>query len=121
MLLNKFFTITEKSQDDNGLWNYRIKLNADHEIFKGHFPGKPISPGVCNIQMIKECTEDVLGYKLTLGKLKQCKFTQLIIPTENSELTITLDLSGDAPVSIKGQISDGDLKFMELKAEGTKE
>lgn len=121
MLLDSFFTIIEKKQDEKGQWSYRIKLNKDHQIFGGHFPGQPISPGVCNIQMIKECAQDVVGNALKIGYIKQCKFTQLIIPTTNSELSINLNIDGEGPYTIKAQIVDGETKFMDLKADAEKE
>ena len=33
-------------------------LTMNEEFFQGHFPNNPVSPGVCNIEMIKECAEE---------------------------------------------------------------
>lgn len=123
MLKDDFFTIKGKESNGDGQVTYHVELNANHPIFKGHFPGNPISPGVCNIGMIKACTEEEVGYSLFIGNMKQCKFSHLITPTENKELDINLklDASDSSAVKIVAAIVKGDIKFMELKAEAKKE
>lgn len=121
MLKNDFFTIAGK-ENGEGLVTYHVVLNPDHNIFKGHFPGNPISPGVCNIGMIKACAEEEVGCGLFIGNLKQCKFSHLITPNENKELDIVLKLeTTEQIVKIAATIVKGDTKFMDLKAEALKE
>ena len=121
MLKDDFFTITGK-ENGEGQVVYHIELNPNHPIFRGHFPGNPISPGVCNIGMIKVCAEEETGSNLFIGNLKQCKFSHLVTPGENKELDIVLKLedTGDI-VKIAASIIKGDTNFMELKAEASKE
>ncbi|MDY2942781.1 MAG: hypothetical protein SOT07_03685 [Paludibacteraceae bacterium] len=57
-MLNYYHILSSEITTDAGV--FRVALNADCEVYQGHFPGEPISPGVCNIQMIKECAEIVL-------------------------------------------------------------
>ncbi len=66
MLIEGLYSILSFEQQDDILTS-RIKLYKEHEIFKGHFPGNPVMPGVCMIQIIKELTEILIG----LGKLSQ--------------------------------------------------
>ena len=40
---------------------FRVALLPDCEVYKGHFPGNPVSPGVCNIETIKECAMLLTG------------------------------------------------------------
>ena len=110
MLKDDFFTITGK-ENGEGQVVYHIELNPN-----------PISPGVCNIGMIKVCAEEETGSNLFIGNLKQCKFSHLVTPGENKELDIVLKLedTGDI-VKIAASIIKGDTKFMELKAEASKE
>jgi 3-hydroxyacyl-[acyl-carrier-protein] dehydratase len=49
LFLNKLYSIEEKTND-----KVKVKLNQNHEIFSGHFPGNPILPGVCSLQIAKE-------------------------------------------------------------------
>ena len=67
---------------------FRVALNADCEVYQGHFPGEPVCPGVCNIQMIKECTEMLLQGgadmpSILLSPTKQCRLPTLVTPQQH--------------------------------------
>ena len=32
----------------------RLQLHPEHEIYQAHFPGNPITPGVCQVQIVAE-------------------------------------------------------------------
>lgn len=120
MLQDKFYTLLQETPNADGGICYHIEINAQDPIFGGHFPGQPISPGVCNIEMIKECAEKQTGHSLFLNKIKQCKFNHLIIPGESKDLKINLQTEPQADYTylVKASIYSGDLKCVELKAEG---
>ncbi len=94
MLLNNFFTISNLQ-----ITGFDVKaelvINAGHQIFEGHFPGQPVVPGVCMMQMIKEIMEEVLQKKTNLVKAHEMKFLAVINPKENNivqgELNYSLD------------------------------
>ena len=79
MLMNDFYTISDAATEANK-WVGRIAFNPDHDIFKGHFPGQPVVPGVCMMQIVKEILETVLGRKMQIQQAAQVKFLQLISP-----------------------------------------
>ena len=79
MSLNKFYTIHDTQGSDNKL-SCRIEFNADHDIFKGHFPGHPVVPGVCMIEIVKELLQRTTGKDLTLRQAGNVKFLRLIVP-----------------------------------------
>jgi 3-hydroxyacyl-[acyl-carrier-protein] dehydratase len=118
MNLKNYFNILESEfSQGNGL--FTVELNPDCDVYKGHFPEKPISPGVCNINMIKECTEKVLGKKLLLNNLKQCRLTALVTPVEQPTLELSISTT---PIDAENYKVDAKLYkeekiFMELKAE----
>lgn len=89
-LLNDFYTIESSTKTDDSLINAVIKLNADHNIFKGHFEQMPVVPGVCQAQIIKEILQRETGksFSLTIGN--NIKFTGMIIPTQNAIVNIEL-------------------------------
>jgi len=62
--------------------------------FEGHFPGQPIVPGVCMMQITKEILEKVLDYSVQLQSAEYLKFLAFINPVENNcvnaELQYTL-------------------------------
>ena len=94
MLIKDYYTIENVLKQDDGIVRFNISLNADCPVYKGHFPGEPVSPGVCNIQMIKECAEQVAGKSLLLNNLQQCRLTTLVTPLAHPqvEVKILLDI-----------------------------
>ena len=72
---------------------FHIHLNENSIIYQGHFPEKPVSPGVCNIQMIKECTENLCKKELRISNLQLCRLTTLITPQTHPDLDITIQLN----------------------------
>ena len=48
-LLNSLYHIT--ATDEQGI---HIRFNADHPVFAGHFPGAPVVPGACLVQIAEE-------------------------------------------------------------------
>jgi 3-hydroxyacyl-[acyl-carrier-protein] dehydratase len=58
-------------------------LNEESEIYKAHFPSDPITPGVCELIMIKEvlCTL-YPDMNVALSSARQIKFIDVIRPTE---------------------------------------
>lgn len=71
----------------------KITINKGHDIFKGHFPGNPVTPGVCMIQIIKELTEEIVGKKLFMQSASNIKFMAIINPEINPDLELTLEIS----------------------------
>ena len=120
MLLNKYFTIRERREDETGS-DFLISLNPDHQVYQGHFPGDPICPGVCSIQMIRECAEIVLGQRLTIGTVSQCRFMELLTPSKNKDLLLKLTLSKAEEGMVKAVASilsdDAQTSFLEYKGE----
>lgn len=91
MLLNDFYTITGKSQLENK-WEFQIELNASHHIYEGHFPEVSIVPGVCTLQIIRECAEEITGCRLRMPQLSSCKFLSVVNPKEGSLLKLSISL-----------------------------
>ena len=73
--------------------NYAIELIPSCVIYAAHFPGEPITPGVCIVQMGKELVEELLSEqrstlcKLMITKVKNVKFLSIISPNETLQLT----------------------------------
>jgi 3-hydroxyacyl-[acyl-carrier-protein] dehydratase len=67
-----------------------IRLNPEHSIFGGHFPGNPVVPGVCQIEMIREILGKFLGKVLFLGFSDNVKFMNMIDPLQTPEITFEI-------------------------------
>lgn len=101
MLLKKFYTITSLTQQGDQKYEVVLLINGQHEIFKGHFPGNPIMPGVCMMQIIKELAEQITGKSLFMERLSNVKFMALINPETTPELRLELDITATEDAGIK--------------------
>ena len=101
MLLKDFYTLDSIENTDVNKYSAAITLNKDHDIFKGHFPGNPVTPGVCMMQIIKEITESILNTTLTMVSTSNVKFMALINPEVNPKLTLDLEISENEASEIK--------------------
>ena len=68
-------------------FGYDIRLDASHFIYAAHFPGAPITPGVCVIQIARELIEEELKQKLMIRRVKNVKFLKVISPVEMPDVT----------------------------------
>ena len=117
MLIPDYYKISD-SRPDNGAIVFDIDMNPDCRVYEGHFPGEPICPGVCNIQMIKECAEAVCGKELKLLNLQQCRLTSLMKPGEHDRVNVRMEVSQDVqPYKFKASLYMGETVFMEMKGE----
>ena len=93
MLLNDFFKILSLKNITESELTADIKLNPGHKIYKGHFPGNPIVPGVVSVQIINEVLSEKLRIKLMTSKAKSIKFTSMINPNINPNLSLNIKYS----------------------------
>lgn len=90
-LKNNIYKIIGK-EDEGGVVNYTIQLIPSCFIYQAHFPGEPITPGVCIVQIGKELVEDLLteqtshSQPLEIIKVKNVKFLSIISPNEAKQL-----------------------------------
>ena len=87
MLQEDFYTIVSMDSVDSPA-KLLIALNADHEIFAGHFPGMPVVPGVCMMQIVKEIAEKITGTLLLLSRADLMKFLAVVDPTVSRTLEV---------------------------------
>ncbi len=73
----------------------RIELDKNHIIYKGHFPGQPILPGVLQLQIIKEILSGKIKKEIFLKSASSIKFLSMLDPRCDCILTIDLDLKAD--------------------------
>ena len=90
MLLNDFFKITDIQNADK--YTISIEMNPKHDIYKGHFPGNPITPGVCLTQMVKEAVEHITNKKLQMVTGENLKFTAILNPEIDTNVTMSLSI-----------------------------
>lgn len=92
MLNNSLYTI-KSFENPEGKVAAIIELDVTHPVFDGHFPGQPVLPGVCMIQLVKELTEKATARKLFLKEVANSKFLSMIDPRQTPVLMIAIDYS----------------------------
>lgn len=76
---NNLYFIDSVSRSEEDV-SYQLHLNGEHVIYQAHFPGEPITPGVCLLQMGLELLEDAVGCALELDGVKNVKFLSVLHP-----------------------------------------
>ena len=76
-----------------------VRLLPESPVYQGHFPGYPITPGVCLVEIALELIAkmaDQVGHdeKVQLVGAKNIKFTSPIIPAKGMELRFNLGGEG---------------------------
>lgn len=94
MLKDSLYHILSITNAD-GTINAVIELNADDEIFQGHFPEQPVLPGACMLQMVKEVLEDELKTSYSLQKADNLKFLATVDPRSHRTLYLEANYSTD--------------------------
>ncbi len=116
MILKDFYKVLSEEKVSDSKYNVTILVNEKHEVFKGHFPGNPIMPGVCMIQIIKELTEKFTQQSLLIQTLTNVKFMALINPEATPELRLELDITAteDNLVKVKNTTYFNDTTALKL-------
>jgi 3-hydroxyacyl-[acyl-carrier-protein] dehydratase len=117
MALTDFYYINNLNVNELAI-NANISLNTTHPVYEGHFPEKPIVPGVCQVQIVKQVVEKALNQTFLMSEAREIKFLNMILPNETNQLTIHIDLTktDDKSCKIAAQIMSNDKLFTKLKA-----
>jgi 3-hydroxyacyl-[acyl-carrier-protein] dehydratase len=118
MLLNDFFRISNTESSATEIWA-ELFINADHQIFEGHFPNQPVVPGVCMMQMIKEIVEHIIGKHTNLVEAADMKFLAVIDPGKNNlvQATIKYTTVGNGSLNIEASIYKDELVHFKCKCQ----
>lgn len=97
--------------------SFRLELIPDCTIYKAHFPGKPITPGVCIIQMASELLSLLMKREMALTTVSNAKFLSIINPLETKNITFTFRKISDGPdnsINVSATITGKDMVFSRL-------
>lgn len=110
MILKNSLYVIEGQSTAEGTVSYDIRLQPDHTIYKAHFPGEPITPGVCVIQIAKELLEDHLQRPLAIKAVKNVKFLAVVSPLQHPGVRYTFRQIQATPDAVTAQVdvTDGD-------------
>lgn len=70
--------------------SFLIELLPNSIIYKAHFPGHPITPGVCIVQIATELLQEFMHKNLVLKTIANAKFLSIINPEEDKEVIFNI-------------------------------
>ncbi len=65
-----------------------LRIAADHPSLPGHFPGRPVVPGVVVLDAVIAAAEAWLGRPLGALALPQVKFVQPLLPAQDARIEL---------------------------------
>lgn len=99
---------------------YKVKVNAVHAVFEGHFPGQPVLPGVAMVYLSRLLTQKQVSTStpLQLKDAAQMKFLSLLDPRINPEFTYVNEIvkQENGLVYVKGDMKHEETTFFKISA-----
>ena len=112
---DNFYHIIDTQQQENIILA-TLQLIYDHPIYAGHFPGQPVLPGACILNMVQEVLCIAIQSRCQLKKANSLKFLtpvnpdivrklklKLIYKSVNSGLQLIVSLSANEVICFKMQ------------------
>lgn len=92
----------------DGATVFEFRFGADDPVFAGHFPGRPVLPGVFQLEMVRVAAETILNCPLAVREIPKAKFQRPVLPDEVVRLELKLTETGGtiqarAVFSVQGQ------------------
>ena len=80
-------------QNAEGATVVEFKFDPEDPTFAGHFPGRPILPGIFQLELARVAAELALGCSLSVREIRKAKFQRSIFPGEivRLELKVTTE------------------------------
>lgn len=120
LLKDKYYKVLKETKLNSQEAVYLISLYPQADVYRGHFPHKPVCPGVCNIQTIRECAEMLAGRPLRFRTINRCRLTAVATPQVCPLLDVQVSLTpnGDkSAYTLIARLYSDDTTYMEMKAE----
>lgn len=118
MLKDKLYTLNSLEKTEQGAYKALVLLDANSPVFMGHFPGQPVLPGVCLLEMVKEILGQVKRKPCRLMSAAHMKFLKVVDPRAEPALLFEIDIvevEAELKVVASSYLGDGSVNF-KLKA-----
>lgn len=117
MVIKNLYTYHINSREEKRL-DAILRIDSHHPLFKGHFPGFAVTPGVCQLLMIREILEAELDLPLMLVSARQVKFTAVHEPETEPEIGASISFSkkGDQ-FEVYARLSNNEKVYLKLRGE----
>lgn len=100
MFLDSLYTVRQVTGSGKDL-TFEIDFRADHPLYSGHFPGRPVTPGVVLAEIVKELLEKHLETGLQMTGMRQCKFLAAHNPAEVPSMRVAVRWTEDGGYSVQ--------------------
>lgn len=80
----------------DGCWAVHFRFPPQDPTFAGHFPGRPILPGMFQLEMVRAGAQWSIGRELVVAEIVKAKFLRPILPAEVIRLDLKLSDKGDS-------------------------
>lgn len=117
--VTQFFTLESGEKNGNSA-TYRCRLHPEAPVFKAHFPGFPVLPGVLTLKMVVDAINASQFFStqtLTVQSIGNAKYLAVVNPQETQEVEISVALkaekNADEPVvfQFKATVQNGETRF----------
>lgn len=81
------------------------KLTGNEYFFEGHFPGRPIMPGVLIVEAIAQTAMAVIGRSdLKLSGVDKIRFRQTIEPDDILKIDVSVEKTDGGKFKVEGEV-----------------
>lgn len=115
----QFFTLEAGEKNGNSA-TYRCRLHPEAPVFKAHFPGFPVLPGVLTLKMVVDAINASQFFStqtLTVQSIGNAKYLAVVNPQETQEMEISVALKAEknadepAVFQFKATVQNGETRF----------
>ena len=115
----QFFTLEAGEKNGNSA-TYRCRLHPEAPVFKAHFPGFPVLPGVLTLKMVVDAinaSQFFTTQTLTVQSIGNAKYLAVVNPQETQEVEISVALKAEknadepAVFQFKATVQNGETRF----------
>lgn len=115
----QFFTLESGEKNGNSA-TYRCRLHPEAPVFKAHFPGFPILPGVLTLKMVVDAINASQFFStqtLTVQSIGNAKYLAVVNPQETQEVEISVALKAEknadepAVFQFKATVQNSETRF----------
>jgi 3-hydroxyacyl-[acyl-carrier-protein] dehydratase len=115
--LDDLFAIADPPAKGANSASTRVTLNAGHALFSGHFPDRPILPGVVMVHIATRIIGVMIGDPMRIAEARAIKFLAPVDPRVTPVLTFQTALQpAENGTRAEVQASAGDTIVMKLTA-----
>lgn len=123
MILEGNYYKIDTMRTEEGAACFGLRLLPECTVYRGHFPGSPVCPGACNIELLRECFGKWMGRRYFIASIKQCRMLAVLTPDidETLELRLTLASETAEGYTLAATLSAGGKIYLEFKGELVRE